>query len=90
MKKGFCRIKNENDVWQSWKGHLESCKCHDFCLGKYHSIECGYSIKCKPSYDENLYNHLTFQMMILVQARLRTVTNWFGQSWNWLNENAKI
>lgn len=25
---------------------------------KYHVIEYGYSIKCKPSYDQDLYNHI--------------------------------
>ncbi|KAI9336596.1 hypothetical protein BD770DRAFT_332074, partial [Pilaira anomala] len=55
---GCWNINCDDDFWKSWKEYLEDCDCHDFCLEKLHIIECGYTIKCKPSYDEDLYQQL--------------------------------
>ncbi|KAI8375757.1 hypothetical protein EDC96DRAFT_306210 [Choanephora cucurbitarum] len=52
------KIDDEEDLWDAWRQFMECCCCHDFCLEKYHVIECGYSIKCKPMVTQQLLNHL--------------------------------
>ncbi|KAI8376792.1 hypothetical protein BD560DRAFT_391506 [Blakeslea trispora] len=51
-------ISSNEEFWESWKEYMEECQCHDFCLEHYHIIECGYTIKCKPNYNEDLYDQL--------------------------------
>ncbi|KAI8077271.1 uncharacterized protein B0P05DRAFT_471261, partial [Gilbertella persicaria] len=52
------QVESEEDLWDAWRQFLKCCCCHDFCPEKYHVIECGYSIKCKPSIPQQLYDHL--------------------------------
>ncbi|KAI8973187.1 hypothetical protein BDF20DRAFT_837154 [Mycotypha africana] len=62
FKNGFLRKarkgENNDDFWSSWQEHFDKCECHKYCLEKYHIIECGYTIQCKPSYDVDLYEQL--------------------------------
>lgn len=51
-------IDNQDDFWSSWQQYFDECECHAYCLEKYHIIECGYTIQCKPSYDVDLYEQL--------------------------------
>lgn len=38
--------------------YLDKYTCHEFCLEKYHVIQCGYSIKCQPHLAQELYDQL--------------------------------
>lgn len=52
------QVENEEDLWDAWRQFMDCCSCHDFCPEKYHIIECGYSIQCKPNIPQQLYDHL--------------------------------
>ncbi|KAG1441222.1 hypothetical protein G6F56_011580 [Rhizopus delemar] len=52
-------INNYDDFWSIWQEYFDKCECHKYCLEKYHIIGCGYTIKCKPSYDVDLYEQLS-------------------------------
>ncbi|PHZ12696.1 uncharacterized protein RHIMIDRAFT_283038 [Rhizopus microsporus ATCC 52813] len=52
------QIEDEEDIWDAWRQFLQTCNCYGFCLEKYHIIECGYSIKCSPSWSDQLLDHL--------------------------------
>jgi hypothetical protein len=47
-------INDQEDAWEAWDQYLDSNISHDFCLEKYHVIECGYSIKCNLRVPEEL------------------------------------
>ncbi|KAI9351669.1 hypothetical protein BD770DRAFT_147365 [Pilaira anomala] len=48
-------IDSNDDFWSSWLERFDKCECHKYCLDKYHIIECGYTIQCRPSYGVDLY-----------------------------------
>lgn len=52
-------IDNDEDIWDAIRQYLDSCACQEFCLERYHIIECGYSIKCDPNVPEELYFHVS-------------------------------
>ncbi|KAG1457852.1 hypothetical protein G6F46_006691 [Rhizopus delemar] len=54
LSDGCWNINDQEDVWEAWGQYLDSNISHDFCLEKYHIIECGYSIKCNPRVPEEL------------------------------------
>ncbi|KAG0861159.1 hypothetical protein G6F29_006028 [Rhizopus arrhizus] len=39
-------VSSTANAWEAWNQYLDSSISYDFCLKKYHVIECGYSIKC--------------------------------------------
>ncbi|KAI7906702.1 uncharacterized protein BX663DRAFT_497367 [Cokeromyces recurvatus] len=49
---------DDDNFWSSWQEYFDECECHKYCPEKYHIIECGYTIQCKPSYDIDLYEQL--------------------------------
>lgn len=52
-------IENLEDLLDAWRQYLSaSGDKHEYCLEKYHIIECGYSIKCNPKISEELYNQI--------------------------------
>ncbi|CEI86246.1 hypothetical protein RMCBS344292_00689 [Rhizopus microsporus] len=52
-------IENLEDLLDAWRQYLSaSGDKHEYCLEKYHIIECGYSIKCNPKISEGLYNQI--------------------------------
>ncbi|KAI8140979.1 hypothetical protein BJV82DRAFT_184486 [Fennellomyces sp. T-0311] len=52
-------LHTETEFWCDWMMLIESNQVlHNFDLQRYHVIECGYKIKCRPNIDEDLYNRL--------------------------------
>ncbi|KAG1448005.1 hypothetical protein G6F46_011182 [Rhizopus delemar] len=59
------QVENEEDFWDVWRQFMDCCCCHDFCPEKYHIIECGYSIQCKPNVPQQLYDRLNVNAAII-------------------------
>lgn len=53
----------------AWRQYLSaSSDKHEYCLEKYHIIECGYSIKCNPKIPEELYNQIGLSEECIVES----------------------
>ncbi|KAI8642290.1 hypothetical protein BD408DRAFT_344550, partial [Parasitella parasitica] len=76
---GCWTINSDEEFWDSWREYLEGCDCHEFCLEKDHVIECGYTIKCKPSYDQDLYHQLGDYTTQLVKSPFMTHSSYPSQ-----------
>jgi hypothetical protein len=48
----------------------ESSDNHEYCLEKYHVIECGYSIKCNPKIPEELYSQISLPKEYVIESPL--------------------
>lgn len=65
MQESCWQINNESDFWDAWGQYMDICECHQFCLERYHVIQCGYSIKCQPHIPQELYDQLGTDSQII-------------------------
>ncbi|KAG1168488.1 hypothetical protein G6F70_009090 [Rhizopus microsporus] len=65
LQESCWQINNESDFWDAWGQYMDICECHQFCLERYHVIQCGYSIKCQPHIPQELYDQLGTDSQII-------------------------
>ncbi|EIE86408.1 hypothetical protein RO3G_11119 [Rhizopus delemar RA 99-880] len=62
-------IENLEDLLDAWRHYLSASNDkYEYCLEKYHIIECGYSIKCNPKIPEELYNQIGLSEECIVES----------------------